>query len=1671
MNRLHTLMRINRSNSGYIAILLCICIPVLLLGVKHVIDTASFQTTMLTKSSGKLYKKCAKEAVLEVAKKWNSGLTLKEQKESMLRIADEVYNSSPTYHDSVVGQSIPGLDVIDIKAERGKMYDPLSVRYTTNANADSNSRVVEYKQVAYNKQRIKYNHTDDKAIANVSLLEPYRRLYFLIKKPYAILEDPCWDFVSYTNSVGSNQNTYSFSSFYVGADQSSNIAMNYVSGTGVSSVGDFYTARVNANDDKVQLSVENDKIKVITDDDIGYAIPAECNVDIILSIPTNGAACNKDNHDSSSITVGSPTVVTSDTVGINNSANLAARSDISNMRNTPIYQVAQAYRKFLHDNFKYTRGVNVGVIPYSGKLSIPPDKGTVWTEYIPKFISTYFFSDQNAYQAYIRGAFLYSTSGSKGGSLTSGYGNWGEYGASAISGGYSIMCRGKTTIEETYGKNQICIGDLLSTTNPATYKFRRMNYNPCYLGHANFLSMKCDSDCTKYYHNPYFVTELISDVEKVYDLLNAIVPINDPKNVSNFVFLPITWANNLFQSWSNDPKKDAINTVGSDISGGQLSHQSKGTSGRKKALILLVNKPDYFEHGELTYLGFNNDFSEIPLIESDCIRFDIDYSDNSKYFADGTKYNGSIQGAKKILKYETTSGTLTRNTASGYYETSSAATGKLSFPQKYLLKLVVEPNSNRNISWETKNISNYGGWSNTYAFGKYFIVLDSSIVSSSDLINWSICDNGVLRNISSSAWRGITYGKGKLVAANFGGKTASSIDGNTWNLCSSNSADGAESIIYDSKHDHYIIVRAHDSSIWVSEDASTWQKISNIKSNLRHTSICYNNGIYITPATSGQVYASTDLLTWSRIDDGSLSNLGVSNVYDSTTDGNKCYVVCSRSNIIASSEDGIRWKSEGTARFTPYAITYIHEKKQLLITGSGSTIQIGTHGKSVFQFTNISSYSNVGVTSNIYEPTARQEFYIEPSQISDSKDANGNYYIEFNMNNIRLISAEITNRPYKKIIPNCYLEGTTNGTGTAYIYTNVKKPLTIKAKAFPAEGTITFYNDNGIEDNVGTHKIINEQTFVFSGGQLPSGGYSTVTSSRGKNFGNNLSKYKVRYLSEDTKIVSATISSQLLRDYGSQYNRDNRGYKQLILNNGMLAKNTQSDPRYTSPYTFGSSAIADPEKYISYFRDSCISLISYVAFAHESGAPEFRDGDVCWKTYGVSGNIRTYFLHWFWYSYSNTAHGLYTCSRNSNYEGNCLLQMYIKNDVEKTLIPECNIEKNEGIDLLYTNGLNSIPEGNYICFQGDGELHVTVKSIASAIGTIKYTKADVSGIDSYSVTTSDSYTTFTIDPTTHLYEPLSDGTYRIKLDLNNVQITDPQMVDTNVVFEYTKLRLPEMSRTVDFSKNIGGKPVYDNNLIVYGENESGNFTGNGGITGLTYDSNLNYWITCKSDSQWANGIISGWHHCYLRGIIGDFFINIEDIGTAPPALFLYETEYPLSDDSSNARYRSGSVLHFTPFKYFIENNLMRFTLHNVGIGAKYKAIMLGFTFPINTALYYGADGTTLNKYQWQMNQNNSLEIDPNIACSRVTTDACKKLKQDWGNNLRIYVIKYRKQTNYKHKVRGTVKNFDYSYIDQCASDPSYVYDVSNDQNLKDTLQSIADNIKTFAGYQGAKNVE
>ena len=2287
---------------GYVLVILTVFVPLLLLSTRYVLDTMTNQEAQLsTQQIGalkKVQRKCAKQASLAIAKNWNPAMCLKQQKQAVLKIADRVYNDTIPYDDNMlITKAVPGVQMLTLSgAEKGSAYDPLKLKMHA---ADWTFDVIEYKtakkylncrkmydgttfpsNVIWNLPFMSWKLVDnltDKIVDSYDKFDEidveeskngnyvlnhfdrfaYPHQWFVrnvsgypTRRAFTKGEANTYDFVcnltsSNTSDTDESGCTLEFAKEFLDTD-------SFTFGIDPSTESGTYTYRSNPDDSRIQVSVENDSICVKTGDDIAYAKPAECNVDIVLACPVNSAATNIDNRDANTPTLGVP---------YTSSARVETIND--DIKKCPIYQIGQGFRAFAK-NFYHTRGVTMGLIPYSGKISLDPAIAEGYTQTYKdgggngNFFDLIYYSQsgsgdsagQNEYPAYLRPAGSYESYGMTDKDLNSNFTDSNEnnkaYDWNTTLTACPIRCRaGKITdtidggkLKYANGRNRIFIGDILSKAAPTSMetRFFRQNSNPCYGGYANLLSFRCETNCTVFLPNPYYIIEPTADMQKIYEQCGALYPFYDQYNVSNFIFAAVSWANNLWQAWTRNPECTAKNTDddsnGDSAEFGRLSCPSKRAEGRKKALILVVNKPDWFEPGELTYLGFDNDFSEIPMIESDCIRGDIDYSDTTKKFADGTSYDGTICGAKKILTLSDSSGKITKNSSSGFLECDEG-TVTLKFPKKYLVKVVVEPVMKwTNHGQKLGNTGDWKTWGNICWDGEQYIVnsKDGLIKASTDGITWTDKTSFLYRSDP-----GMCYGDGKWLVIQYADdpKVQISIDScNSW--ASHNSGVKLVTAAYGNG---IFLATGLDSDTYVytSTNGINWGKSGSFSaaSGSPH-SLGYVNGKWMMISREGSVViASYDNgANWSVINSDNNSPFSVCNSKEWNGllySHNKYWTISEQTGIVASSQDAVHWTKEnsdltslfggisGWRGFGSNGDTFITK-------ASGGYVATATYEGSI-QFPNIISQTG-GVTNAEYKIKERKEFFIEPNQINEGSDEN--YSITMKMKNIKLISAEITNRPYVKVQPtvsatsggfvcnsrtpfcffakpngsdakitfktasgvetfqaitssqfvkvspeahqyiktydangipsysiaiaatNCTISspavgvveehtakvenlniktgniksGTFSGddgksfsyssstqsnkSGTATISGNkiicpIGSVLHVKATPATLIGSITFYGDNGVEDNVGTYTFSGTKTFKFSGGKDPSGEYCTsVTSSRGVNFGHNLSKYKVRYSVNNAKITSATLSNQYLRDYCGQYGREQSGYKQLILNDGTLGKKGDATNKYIyslySTFNVGQlssntklSTIKNARSNLMKFSDSCVKLgdADWHIVNQQITGTEYRVttvgsngiADLYWNIYGVSGKYLIISLGetgryhrgnsstcktctislnvgtGYWISSDTTVsededpfRSIACATGGTQY----MLQMYVKNGVSKSLLNTTidttgayneNIEKNEGIALqrLSSKISDKIVAGDYICFQGDGDLTVdvdafytkdnvptitfncpgedktihelyktgnfciessqmtdngdgknqyvtfsTTGNVSSVTATyhvmtstqisvakpnnielatytitghkneIEWNQATKHPIDanssmwnsqneknrciefdglnyyttgktgiyissdhgsnwtaySYSsvlsnghynfiygadglwfiadgdgfiyyssdlgsswntcanlsnlgysycwagftyankkfvhvscygwiITSDDGFTwivkgraknlvseyagssndgwnygcTFvngtwitwsddgsnssgqkfpkiiksedegetwtktyaqneaplnsytgkhmsiaygsnilmilgkngqgiaTVKDTnfekitnhgTVLTSFLNDtflslgygdgvflacskngkvaigrfhdgvmwdsaGKYVVSRDIDDnvskeisshessVSVLTSHMTITRIsaryykvksttdyAFEFKKLRLPEMSRVVDYSANKNSRPLYDENLISYGENETGKIADRS----ITWNSQLNCWTTHSilNGYEEKHGV-SGWHHYYKKGITGDFYLLINDIGSAP-AKFMLFNKYNASN-SDGAHLYNNVCFNITGLtRQFLSttnqeatNSYIRFDICNINDGAKFEFISAGITLPLNTILYFGVGESGVGQYKWQYDQDSkSYAVGPTQAVSNVTKDACAKLKSDWKDNLRIYIVKYRKQEKYKHPVTGSETAFDYKYLDECATSSDHLYDVSDEDGLKSALQKIADDIKSsgFADYKPAKNV-
>ncbi|MBQ7673807.1 MAG: hypothetical protein IJT36_04705 [Alphaproteobacteria bacterium] len=1061
-----------KEHSGYVLIVVTCFIPIVLLGIRYAEKLFEVKDSEIRYTSeNRDMKKCAREAALAVARNWNPGLTLGQQRDGIYKIADAVYNSYPAGNKSVLGNAVPGVIIHD---KNGNVIDftPKTINYKTdNAKYIRGWYVTVYNNgslwnVPYGMWRgidvstepsnrlSQFDELDAQKLTNGNFVLNHQDIFQQPHPRYLMMSSPSYPSDKYYNG---NSRVMYFSPGTTASEPCSQYLItddardSYGVNQNTTELDGTYSSRLSpSGTDYVEVSVVDDKINVRTDTQQGYAIPAQCNVDVVLAVPVNGAASNIDNKDLASDTAGTPY------------SHDVQNYIPDNAKKTPIYQMGQALKAFVKEHFYHTRGVNMSLIPYSGKLSIPPNRATTWTVPFPQF------TDTSTNTQLMIGACLYGTSGVKDANLKQPYKttalvsgatlpttNTPYYWGGVLTGCPIMFRAGMENLSTSHGNNKYYSGFMLYTDDPSkgnSYKYFRMNLNPCYMGYANMLSMKCDRACTHFLPNPYYIIEPTADLVKIYEMCNALYPIYDIHNVSNFIFLPLEWANNMFQSWTKNPEIIAKNGSGAGTAGATsdatLSRPSKTTSGRKKAIILLVNKPDWFEPGEMTYLGFDNDFSEIPMAESDKIDFSINYTDTSKKFLDGTAYDGTIAGPKKIIRYQRISGNIARNSSTGIFEDTGTSKIRLKIPKPATVKLtlvsankIISPNwayypNALNPSGSTSRRSYWGSYTGstsyysslmTYGGGK-FCILNSyqyyqSAAYSTDGIKWIRVT--LPKPSSSNYWEGFAYNGNNFVALGTYGWITYSSDCDSWSNVSQISTfsslrfynggivwNGSEWLTFNTNNKCYTSTSINGSSGWTllgsSPNLSTYQDIA-------------YGGNYYVQYYYGQVRYSTDGLSWS-------STITLpTRKYGHITYGNGYFVViCSDGNIIYASDptSASNWSymDSTTAEHSSLYNASLNSSWCTICYGDGKWVACTSQGDvavskargstsstaSTLQFTNVGD-------SNVYSITDKKTFTIDANNITNTDGTD--YILDFTVTNMELIAAEVSNLIMDDVTP------------------------------------------------------------------------------------------------------------------------------------------------------------------------------------------------------------------------------------------------------------------------------------------------------------------------------------------------------------------------------------------------------------------------------------------------------------------------------------------------------------------------------------------------------------------------------------------------------------------------------------------------------------------------------
>jgi hypothetical protein len=469
--------------------------------------------------------------------------------------------------------------------------------------------------------------------------------------------------------------------------------------------------------------------------------------------------------------------------------------------------------------------------------------------------------------------------------------------------------------------------------------------------------------------------------------------------------------------------------------------------------------------------------------------------------------------------------------------------------------------------------------------------------------------------------------------------------------------------------------------------------------------------------------------------------------------------------------------------------------------------------------------------------------------------------ITFNMKNIRLISAEITNRPYKKIIPNCTLSGGTSATAT--IVTNVCKPLTITALGIPhwIPTSEKNFNENS------------PCSLVFGNGVWIVPCWNCVI-----------------FVSNDNCLSWSSRTFSPVGWVDAAYG--NNIWMTISNPDGIVMVSSDNGNTWTNKSARLGTGSWQGWQRIVYYNNQWIVL-------NEGGRKiaSTNDGD-SWT---------------------------------------------------ETSAPDSIFDKS----VAYGNGKTMRINNNNMVEEN------------SETGTIGYMLPSGEA-KSTDITNAQ---TVTISPETHKYEPQSDGTYKITLTLDNVTVSNAQMVSTDTVFDYLPLRLPDttVTRTVDYSQN--GPAYYPSNTSINTANLS-DFLDN-----WYYDSNCGYYRTKLPNQGYYT-------HTNLNGVYGDHFVLVDDIGESTPQMF-----FARKDGWDTLRGGRVSTNHYFSglhrlYKTFAEFSPVEqsgrpafFDLEKGLRNLDACLVFQGFTSPINTALYYGASGSSLGTYRWHRDAGGNVAYD------------------------------------------------------------------------------------------------
>ncbi len=1368
--------------------------------------------------------------------------------------------------------------------------------------------------------------------------------------------------------------------------------------------------------------------------------PAKCNVDIIIAIPTNYATCTKNN-------------LNTDTL-ISSSSNEAA--------STPIKIIATIIENGLKNCLKSVQGPAIAVIPYSAKVSVAPNWGnnsvksneesnsvisngkSEWTTFIPSL-------NESAGEPRLSQSQVYASNGQEGGTIFNNTYMWGNYtvtdfinNSTEDISNFGIMGR--------YGDDGKGTGvEILSTENPGKaekFKFRRMNLNPCYLGYCNLLADACETTCTTFQPNPFFIQELTDNVFGVAYDLSIFQPINDQHNKSNFLFLPLLWACNLLSDWAAHPESNTTTE--------KMAHPKRNS--KKKAVILVVNAPNHFEPGELTYLGFNNDAAELPMSESDVINFSNPIKGSG----------GTIQGTKGIITYS----------GAGYYDSENNefvcdGTGTLAFPKKGLVKIVVAKasqtfkgqNSGRHefTSEQTftfdgpvlpnNNIYGYGtvynstqgqNFGGNLSANKVKYKLENAKITACNLYGQVLRDYVGQYGREQSTIRPLILNDG--TKAKRSGNNAYTVY-QTYNITSSgriNAISGLKTAVQKFMDPCMTISNNPDYSNGTGRgeytDDVTYEIYGTGRGEHKDNDeiygskiplICYcsinanprtifwtshkNNLTVAYDTTYICKVESTenrpDYYLWRvadnfQINDESTEDGNVPHLhfirFETDKDKKKLGMYILNGNSLNSLSKTLPTSSNVDTDIKKNACVYL-TGNWTCFNGDGKLeVKVEPEGEkgaitfyddnrvdeipAAISFSDISSNSTYGAQgATKYDITEQKTFYIEPSQIA------ANNTITLNMDGIALISAEITNREYT------IYESSVSVNGGAVTTTYVPAPFVITVAPVQESSCTITDKSSGVKR---PHRIT-------------AGGTTTIdldyftkyaTNEELPNTDNLPSSWshapyeKFSYSCTDAKVTQYTISDRMIRWDGGTHTEKQSGSLYLF------PDSTDSVISYWGPKIHEEKDhiyITQKKDFWHVWGDKL-----YVTWSWNESLP----GTV-YIRFRSDGGLQNGYYTYAQIDFNGKKSKVYESQSNA-------IIVSIKNEGSTCTFQHIGDVQCTGKHYLYwmvfkpnnTSKIVNSASGN-VDFAGTGRVKLTVTSdLPTPTITIPWKNKDIPR--TLSITESKD---ITINPEDCEFTQIRSNNndshfdYTVQLGLNGVRITGWRLQQQTTGLWYHKISPPSHCAYVDYSINDNGGPKMIDIVPGYYWKPK-----------IWWDDSVGYWKPSDSQSD-NNGI---YNNIFSQTKLDGFEI-IDD-----PAMHKYYI--------NNSKFYAGGLLRWFEDSSLINQEYFRCDIEeNANINSP-SFVYAGYVLRVNAQLY-----------NYEISKNRKYN-DPKTALDNLAKEACTKLKGQIGENGKIYLIKY--QT-------------DDSTLD---GDVHQVYSVSNAGELEEILNKIVADIKATAGYEESR---